>query len=168
MALDAFSAPFMPLVFDAHKFAASTIGIIEPGVTPETELSRRIERQKLFVIRMVDGWTVTVFTFDRLMARRIKLQYVIFVTFNTGFPSAVLNGEVLPFLNITQPMVAVSEVPSMNAEVVGHEKLSGYEYQTDQADCNPQWAQDMPLHHHLPRRSERTDKVYELTAAVAM
>jgi hypothetical protein len=137
MALDTFFTSFVPPVFNTHQFATGTIGIFEPGVTPEAKLSGRVERQILFVVRMIYRWAVTVFTFDRLMGRSIELQYVFFVTFNAGFPSAVLDGEVLPLLNIAQPIVAISEVPSMNAEVVWNEKLSGYEYQTDQADCDP-------------------------------
>jgi hypothetical protein len=67
MALNAFSASLVPPVFDTHQIAASTIGIFEPGMTPETKFSGRIKRQVFFVVGMIDGWTMTVFTFNRLM-----------------------------------------------------------------------------------------------------
>jgi hypothetical protein len=137
MALDTFLTSLVPPVFNTYQFTTRAVGVFEPGVTPETKRSGRIERQILFVIRMIHRGTVTVFTFDRFMRRCIELQYVIFMTFNTGFPSPVLHGKVFPFLNVAQPMIAISEVPPVNSEVIGNEKLSGYEYQTDQSDCNP-------------------------------
>jgi hypothetical protein len=168
MTLDAFFASLVPPDFDTHQFATCTVGIFEPGVTPEAKFPGRVKRQILFVIGMIDRRSMTVFAFDRFMGRRIELQYVFFMTFNTGFSSPVLNGKIFPFLNVAQTVIAVGKVPAVNTEVIGNQKLSGYEYQTDQTDCNPQWAQDMPLHRHLPRCAERTEKVYELTAAVAM
>jgi len=137
MTLDAFFASLVPPDFDTHQFATCTVGIFEPGVTPEAKFPGRVKRQILFVIGMIDRRSMTVFTFDRFVRRRIKLQYIFFVTFNTGFSSPVLHGKVLPLLNIAQPMIAIGEVPSMNSEVIRNEKLSGYEYQTDQSDCNP-------------------------------
>jgi hypothetical protein len=65
MALDALVTALMPSVFDTHKLASGTVGIFEKRVTPEAKLSGFVERQKLFVVRMIYGWAVTVFTFDR-------------------------------------------------------------------------------------------------------
>ena len=162
MALYAFIAAFMSSVFDTKQLTSSTIGVFEPGMTPKAEFPACVEGKKLFVIRVINGWAMTVFTFDRFMGRRIEHQHVFFMTFNTGLSSPVLNGKVFPFLYVAQAMIAIGEVPAVNSEVIGNQELSGHKDQTDQTDCDPQWAQDMPLHRHLPRRSERTEKVYEL------
>ena len=113
------------------------VGIFEPGMASETEPSGRVENQILLVIRVIYGWAMTVFTFDRRVHRSIQLQYVFFMAFNTGFSSAIFHGKVFPFLNIAQSMIAICEVPSVNSEVIGNQKLPGYEDQTDQTDCDP-------------------------------
>jgi len=84
------------------------------------------------------------------------------VTFNTGFPASILDGKVFPFLNITKTVITVCEVPAMNTEVIGNQKLAGNEDRADQSDRYPQRAQYMPLHCRLPRCSYGTDQVYEL------
>jgi hypothetical protein len=59
------------------------------------------------------------------------------MAFNTKLSAAMFHGKVFPFLNIAQSMIAIREVPSVNSEVIGNQKLPGYEDQTDQTDCNP-------------------------------
>jgi len=137
MALDTFSASSVPLVFDTHQIATRAVGIFEPGVAPETKPSGRVESQILLIIRVVYGWAMTVFTFDRRVHRSIQLRYVFFMAFNTKLSAAMFHGKVFPFLNIAQSMIAIREVPSVNSEVIGNQKLPGYEDQTDQTDCNP-------------------------------
>jgi hypothetical protein len=164
MALDALVATLMPFVLDTEEPAAITIGIIEKCVTAETKIPGFVEGKKLYVVRMIDGRAVAIFAFDRFVARGIKLRYVFFMTLNTGFPATILDGEVFPFLNITEPMIAVREVPAVNAEVIWNHNQTGYKDHSDQTYCHPQWAQHVPLHRRLLRNSCGTDNVYLSTA----
>ena len=98
------------------------------------------------VIRMIDRGAVAILTFDRLMSRSVEHVDIFLVAFNAGLSTLVLHGKFLPLLNVTQTMKTVGEIPAVNAEVIRNDEYPGDEYRSDQSDCYPQRAQDVPLH----------------------
>lgn len=56
---------------------------------------------------------------------------IFLVAFETVFPALVLNGEVLPFLNIAKAVIAVGEVFAVHAEVIGDNNKPCDEYRSD-------------------------------------
>jgi hypothetical protein len=124
-------------------------------VTPKAEFPCRVDGKILFVIRVIYSRPMAILALDRLVGRSIQLRHVFFMTFNAELSSPVLDGEIFPFLNVAQAVIAIGEVPAVNSEVIGNQKLSGYKYQTDQADRYPQRAQYIPLHRRLRFLSNR-------------
>jgi hypothetical protein len=146
VALDTFVAPPVPSVFDAKKVAAGTTRVLEIRVATQAQLPGGIKRERLHTVGMIDARAMTVFAFHRGVRRSAVRVNVFLVAFDAGLSTLVLHGKVLPLLDVTQAIKTVGEIPAVNAEVIRNDKYPGDQECSDQSDCYPQRAQDIPLH----------------------
>ena len=76
-------------------------------------------------------------------------------------PALILDREIFPFLDITEAMVTVGEVLSVNSEVVRNKEFPGDKNRRYESDGYPCWAQYMPLHFCRSRCLSGTRKACE-------
>jgi hypothetical protein len=164
MALDTFATPSVPSVLDAEKVAACTIRILEKCVATQAQVPGGIERERLNAVGMVDARAMTIFALHRGVRRSVEHVNVFLMAFDAGLSTLVLHGKVLPLLDVTQAMKTVGEIPAVNAEVIRNQKYPGDEDCSDQSDCYPQRAQDVPLHLQPPRYSRGIQKTFNYQA----
>ena len=86
---------------------------------------------------MTRSGSVTVFTLDRFVRRNIQGRHVFGVTGHAVFPSLVFDREVLPFLDVTEAIVAVGEGLAVNAKIVGNEKYAHDQNRANHTDRYP-------------------------------
>jgi hypothetical protein len=51
----------------------------------------------------------------------------------------MLDGEVLPVLDTAEAVIAVSEIPAMDSEVIRNQEPPAGDDQTDHSERHPQW-----------------------------
>jgi hypothetical protein len=73
------------------------------------------------------------------------------MTLSAGVSALILDGKVLPVLETAKAVIAVREISAMNSEVIGNQKPSGDDNQSDHSDPHPQWVQYVPLHLRFPK-----------------
>ena len=68
MALDTLLPPLVHAVRDARQVRPVAVWIIKKCMAAEAKVPACIQRQKFFVIRMIDRRSMAVFTLDRLVS----------------------------------------------------------------------------------------------------
>jgi hypothetical protein len=119
-------------------------------MAPQAQFTLGIARQKLDVVRMISGRSVTVLALDSAMRRPPHSSDVLAVALRAGVVALVLDRELLPLFDVAQAMKVIREAFAMDAEVLRNEKRAGNEYHYYESDCDPQWVQHVSLHDPLP------------------
>lgn len=93
---------------------------------------------------------MAILALNRRMGGGIEHLQIFVVALGARFPALVFDREIFPLLDIAQTVEAVGEVPAVYAKIVGNKEDPGDQNRSDQSDCYPQWAQDVPLHLQSP------------------
>jgi hypothetical protein len=88
-------------------------------MTSQTLLSRRIDRESSYFLRMPGARAVAILTFDfRMGGASVQPPDISSVAIRTVFTALVLDREVLPLLHITEAMIVIGKTRPVNTEVV--------------------------------------------------
>jgi hypothetical protein len=68
---------------------------------------------------------MTIFALDTFVRTATIGSDIVFVALGAGLLALVLDGEVLPLLNIAKPIVVVGKAIAMNTEILRNEELPG-------------------------------------------
>jgi len=127
MAFDAITPPHVHAIVDMGYLLPSAVRIVEKSMASKTMLSRRVDRQRLDLIRVISGVAVTVFAFNRFMGRTVQGADVFLVTLNAVLPPLVLDRKVFPLLNVAEAIKTVGKILSVNTEVVRNEEQARHQ-----------------------------------------
>jgi hypothetical protein len=68
------------------------------------------------------------------------------MTLSAGVSALILDGKILPVLEISETVIAVGEIPAMNSEIVRNHKTPATDNDSDDCKARPQRVQYMPFH----------------------
>jgi hypothetical protein len=103
----------------------------------ETHRSFLVQRKVLDVVWVIASGSVAIFTLHTLVGRATMRPRIVVMTLEARGRALILNGKVLPLLDVAEAMVVVGKTVAVHAKVIRHQQQPGEKNESYYPYCNP-------------------------------